>query len=62
MPDRFEAAHLRTARHCREQAARMRKQANTVAGGKLRRLMLQNAELYDRLAQWAERWQGQQKG
>ena len=55
MADRFEAGNLRTAQHYREEAAQTREQARHAVTAKLRNLLLHNAELYDRMAEWAER-------
>lgn len=54
MPDRSDTAGERAARF-RERAAEMRRQAATALTDKLRDLLLENAVLYDELAEQAER-------
>jgi len=58
MPDRFDANRMRTVRHYRERAAELRQQAQVAMSERLRELLLENAALYDRLAEWAERRKG----
>ncbi|MBV8920370.1 hypothetical protein [Bradyrhizobium sp.] len=55
MPDRSESGSLRTALHYREEAAQMREHARRAHTAKLRNMLLQNATLYNRMAEWAER-------
>jgi hypothetical protein len=52
--DRFSSAEER-ARRYRARAAEMRRQAAGVANAELRRILLENAKLYDELAEQAER-------
>jgi hypothetical protein len=55
MPDnRFETASVRAARY-RARAAEMREQALAAVSEKLRTILIENAELYDQLAEQAER-------
>ena len=54
MPVRFEVDHSKTARDYRAQAAEMRQWASTMGSGKLRSLLLENAEAYERRAEWAD--------
>ena len=55
MPHRFETGKRRTAQHYREEAVEMRERARRATTEKLRNLLLQNADLYDRMAELAER-------
>jgi hypothetical protein len=54
MPVRFEVDHSKTAQDYRAQAAEMRQWASTMGNGKLRSLLLKNAEAYERQAEGAE--------
>lgn len=54
MPDRFEADSLRAARY-RQRAAEMRRHAAFTATKELRILLLEQAVLYDKMAELADR-------
>ena len=45
---------MQAAQRYRREAAEMRKQARKMSTAKLRNLLLQNAEMYERMATWAE--------
>jgi hypothetical protein len=55
MPDRFDDTAGVRAKRYRERAAVMRRQAAAAVTASLRVLLLENAELYDKLAEQAER-------
>ena len=54
MPDRFELSQLEAARHYRKRAVALRQQARVAVGNRLCEFLLENADLYEKLATWAE--------
>jgi len=54
MTDLFETTQTEAARRYRKRATELRQQAEVAATARLRGLLLENAELYDKLAAWAE--------